>query len=813
MIPILFNDGWSYEASQGGLVYLLGRSRGAQFGSQPVAVTLPHDATIHEKRSPGDRTAMNRGGFPHGTYIYSKKFHVPEDWAEKRVMLEFEGVYMNAMVYLNGEFVGQCPNGYAGFTIACNPRLLYGVENELRVHCSCDQDSRWYAGAGIYRDVQLYVAEPLHIAHNGVKFTTVSADAQVAAVQAAVTVENEGLTNRDVQLRIRFFDADGKLAAEDIHPLHITGGTVQTVEPRIYLRNPRLWNLDAPHCYRVELELLEGEEAVDTAVVETFGIRVLTLDNVRGLAINGQTVKLNGGCIHHDNGIVGSATFAAAEERRVRRLKAAGYNAIRMAHHPASRHLLRACDRCGLAVMDELTDIWTNPKNYRDYGHMIHYRWEEDVRDMVEKDYNHPSVILYSTGNEIPESARPEGVETYRMLRRLIRQLDSSRYITAGHNSMLGDLDAGNRAMADLQKQASDDINETMAGLGMDQSKIMCHPYTQKANREALETMDIAGYNYSTDRYRADAACYTNWISVGAETYPREIGYNWPIVLEEPGVVGDFVWAAWDYMGEAGIGGPRYRHGAQVGFGGEYPWFAAASTDFDLTGVEKPQGYYREIVVGHRTEPYIAVQDPAHYAEEPYITGWSWTTDVSSWNWDGQEGKPVRVEVYARAEEAELWINGRSLGRQPIPQETKEDCFACRAVFDVVYEPGQIETVVYTGGVETGRYAVETAMEEVELELRAESRGDLCFVEISLRDSQGRLNPGAVRRVHLELTGSAVLQGLGSGNPCTEENFFDDCCTTYHGQALAAIRPTGAGEITVVATAEGCKPAKLTIAE
>lgn len=257
--------------------------------------------------------------------------------------------------------------------------------------------------------------------------------------------------------------------------------------------------------------------------------------------------------------------------------------------------------------------------------------------------------------------------------------------------------------------------------------------------------------------------------------------------------------------------------------GNQYPYFIAGDADFDLIGVQTPQGYYREITVGHRKAPYIAMQDPAHYEDEPTIASWSWPGTVSSWNWAGFEGKHIRVEVYTQADEAELFINGVSLGRRAIPREKDNknyktsDEVAFRTVFDAVYQPGTVEAVVYTAGVETGRYVVETADQAVEMdvtvdrnEIRADDR-DLAYVGIALRDAQGRLNPNVDRKIGVTVEGAGILQGIGSGNPATEENFFDDAYTTWFGHALAAIRPTGSGEIIVTVTAEGCKPVAVTI--
>ena len=342
MKPISFNTGWTCEPGLGGNIFARG---GPQV--EPIPVTLPHDATIHEKRTPDAPSGTNKGHYPNGSYMYSKTISVPAEWAEKRVSLEFEGVYMNARVYINSDFAGQCPNGYAGFVIPCNDLLNYGEDNTITVKLHTDQDSRWYAGAGIYRNVKLYVADQVPIAHDGVRLTTLAADAQVASVQADITLCNEGTTRRVVSVSVELLDAEGNVACTDTQSLQITSNATEVLHARLYVRNPKLWSLDEPNLYRAVVRVTEGENVIDESEIETFGIRVLTLDNVRGLAINGQSVKLYGGCIHHDNGILGAATIERAEERRVQKLKSAGYNAIRMAHHPASKALLKACDKYG----------------------------------------------------------------------------------------------------------------------------------------------------------------------------------------------------------------------------------------------------------------------------------------------------------------------------------------------------------------------------------------------------------------------------------------------------------------------------------
>ena len=874
MKAVSFNNDWCYATGAGAGIFSMG-----QDAPTLTPVTLPHDASIHQKRTPDAVSGGAKGFYPDGVYHYVKKFEAPLEWKEKCVKLEFEGVYRNACVFLNGDFAGQWPNGYTNFVLDLNDLLKFGQENELKVTLYTDEDSRWYAGAGIYRNVNLYVSDPLHFAMDGIRLTTTSADSQVAAVAADITVENKGFTARDVMVVLDLVDEEQNIACHDFQKLHITGNAVEQLHPRLYVRNPKLWSLDDPHLYTVKATILEGETVIDQTDISTFGIRVLALDPVRGLTVNGQTVKLYGGCIHHDNGVIGSATIDRAEERRVQLLKSAGYNAIRSAHHPMGKALLEACDRYGVAVMDELGDMWYQSKRDKDYSHDFGFCWQEDARAMVKKDYNHPCVFMYSVGNEIPESGKQAGARLYRQIGGFIRSLDGTRYITAGLNNLVGNMDALTAIMnpagasaeaagvpAGVNAEAAgvsagagveaagvpagagaeaagvpagaetaagvpagaetaagvpagvsaEAVNAAMADpMGM-MSKAAMHPAIIASTNEAYESLDICGYNYAADRYVYDEEHFSNWISVGAETFPKDLAYNWDLVMNHNSVVGDFVWTSWDYLGEAGIGKDNFKNSG-FGFGGEYPWFIAYDADFDITGRRTPQGYYREIVVGHRTEPYAAIQDPDHYGDEPVVTGWSWPGTVSSWNWPGYEGKHMCVEVYGKGEEAQLIVNGEILGRKPIPRKSEGQEFAWRVVFDAVYYPGKLEAVILSGGQETGRYVIESAGDDIRLRanvdrevIRADDK-DLAFLDIDLVDGKGRLNQGHKRTVTVHVEGAGILQGLGSACPAGEENFFDESYTTWYGHVLAVIRPCCTGTITVTVSADDCETKTVTI--
>ena len=812
MKAVSFNKGWRWSQGKGGEIMFAFMA-----GPPPVDVTLPHDISIHQERTPDALNGSANGYYPSGVYNYVKKFDVPAEWAEKCVKLEFEGVYMNPMVFLNGCYAGQGTNGYTVFDVDLNDLLKFGEENEIKVTLFTDEDSRWYAGAGIYRNVNLYVADKLHIAKDGLRLTTTSLNKGVAVVTADITVENRDFGARDVQVAVDLIDADGNVACHDIQKLHITGNATEELHPRLYVKNPRLWSLDEPNLYSVHACILEGDTVIDETEIPTFGIRLLTLDNVNGLCINGETVKLYGGCIHHDNGIIGTATVYRAEERRVQILKSAGYNAIRSAHNPTSKALLTACDKFGVAVMDELGDMWYESKRDKDYSHSFARTWKIDAASMVAKDYNHPSVIMYSMGNEIPESGNSKGIRTYREIGNFIRSLDSSRYLTAGINNMLASNAITAEMMPDMLAPPVEAVNAEMADPHSKMAEANLLPAVIEATNEAYEAMDICGYNYAADRYRHDEKLFTNWVSVGSETFPKDLAYNWDLVLNTSSAIGDFSWTSWDYLGEAGIGMDSYRKKQKVGFGGAYPWFVAYDADFDITGRQTPQGVYREIVVGHRTVPCLAIQDPAHYEDEPVLTGWSWPGTVTSWNHPGFEGKPVRVDVYGKGDEAELLINGESQGRLPIPQTSTTREVAYRVIFDTVYQPGKVEAVIYKDGAEIGRYAVETADDNISLQVKADrdeitgDDTDLAYIDIDLVDSQGRLNPGVCKKVSVTVEGAGELMGLGSANPTGEDSFFSGTCSTFYGHALAVVRPACAGEIRVTVTAEGCQPVTVNV--
>ena len=758
-------------------------------------ITLPHDAML-ERAPRGDSPNGNDTGFRDGgNYVYIKQFHAPEDYRDKVVSVKFEGVYMNALVYLNGQLVGKRPYGYSPFVVTLNDYLNYGGDNELRVLVKNNgmPNSRWYSGSGIYRDVWLLTAAPLHIVDNGVKVSTAYIEKDYAALDVSVTVKNRDFRPRSVQVVAELCDEAGAVCATTSFPLTMLGSTEETVSETVVLPSPKLWSAETPSLYCCRVTLQEKEVAVDSAET-TFGVRTLRLDSKRGLQVNGETVKLRGACIHHDNGLLGAISCDEAELRRVRILKEAGFNAIRMAHNPASSALLRACDKLGLYVMDEAFDMWSRPKKDNDYSLFIDKWWEEDITALVDNDFNHPSVIFYSLGNEIPEVGTAQGSAFGRDMARLVKRLDPKRYALVSINGVFASGDYVPQIMSDVLSAAAargeevGNVNNFMTAMDTHMDDIVCHPLVSERIDAASAGMDLVGYNYMAARYEADAVTYPNRVVVGSETYPPHIPRNWALVKKLPNLIGDFTWTGWDYIGEAGVGVPAYRFG-EGGFGAQFPCQISFCGDMDITGFRRPASYFREIVFGLRKAPYITVQDPAHYGEHLIKTPWVISDSQSSWSWKGFEGKNIVVEIYAAGTEVELLLNGTSLGRKACGEKS-----GYITLFETTYTAGTLMAVAYDGDVELGRMELLSSGEVASMAMEADRVGELRYVNITLCDGAGNVVTDRDMDVTVEVEGAALL-GFGSGDPKPAYNYIGNLTRTFRGRAMAIVR--GEGTVTV----------------
>ena len=804
-----FNDGWNVRPKVSAFLEL-----GGELPSW-LPVRLPHDAMITSIR--GDSEGPGNAYFPGGTWEYQKHFSVPADAQGKRMFVEFEGVYRDASVWVNGSFAGHHPYGYTGFALAIDHLVRHGDDNEIRVEVTTQEDARWYSGAGIYRNVKLVTGALVHLALDSLFVTTPELDDEIAVVLVEAVLDNDGAVTSPMSVETEIVDDRGLVVATEVSPLTSFPRQSASIRQRLVMRDPRRWSLDTPSLYSCRVVVRDRDGVEIDRDETTFGIRSLQLDAARGLQINGEVVNLRGACIHHDNGVIGAATVERADERRVEILKASGFNAIRSAHHPASKALLDACDRVGMLVMDEAFDMWNHPKMRNDYARVFTDRWETDIDAMVRKDRNHPSVVLYSIGNEIPDTGDAVGAELGRRITERVRALDDTRYVTNGVNPLIavGIQNIIEMASASVTADAEGDaggsdenagVNTVMQRLREALPRLLQSEEVAQKLDEPYSYLDVAGYNYSDARYELDAVRMPNRVIVGTETHNTNIAQNWPKVLSLPHVIGDFTWTGWDYLGEVGLG--RVEYGEDSGLlMGDYPWLAAWCADIDITGRRRALSYLREIVFGLRTEPHLSVRDPARHGVTPThegLAGEPWLEGLASWSWPGSEGGAVTIDVLSDADEVELLVNGVSVGRHPAGQDQ-----GFRTEFETIFEPGEIVAVAYRDGVEVARTALQSGTGLAALDVRVDRTEiraddtDLAFVEITLVDGAGRLHHTDDRAVTIEVDGPGTLQGLGSANPRTEELFGASTHDTFQGRALAVVRPTAPGTITVTVASDG----------
>lgn len=740
------------------------------------AVTLPHDAMIHENRVPGHASGSAQAFFPGGRYVYEKSFEKPED---PHVIFQFEGVYKNAEVSINGRKAASCRYGYIPFSVCADEYLVEG-KNTITVTCENEDqpDSRWYTGAGIYRPVWMWTGPIPSIEPSAVKIRTVSTD------PARVRV----ITECDAEPVVQILDG-GKVAAEG------RGHDVELTVP-----DAVLWSEDSPKLYTCRVTA-----GGDTAL-SNFGIRMVSWDN-KGFYINGKPTLLRGGCIHHDNGILGAATFDEADFRRARKLKEAGFNAIRSAHNPISRAMLEACDELGLYIMDESWDMWFHHKNRYDYAACWRENYLNDLQAMVDMDYNHPSVVTYSIGNEVSEPAKDEGVEKTREMVEFLHRADPTRPVTGGFNLMIiANAKKGKGVYNEEGGMANDNadkmqgMNSTMFNMitnmvGSGMNKSANGKAADRATAPCLDALDMAGYNYASGRYPLEGRAHPDRLIFGSETFPMDIAKNWAMVKEYPWLIGDFMWTAWDYIGEVGLGAWAYTKDG-TGFNKPYPWLLADSGAMDILGNPNGELFLAQAAWGLLKSPAIGVQPVNHPGRKPAKMAWRGTNAIASWAWQGCEGNKAVVEVYTDAAAAELLLNGRSLGKKKVK--------GCRAVYKTKYAPGRLEAIAYdASGKEISRSRLDSASGKTGISAVPETRtgktGDVIYVDISIVGENGVVESNADRRLTVHVDGGELL-AFGSANPRTEERFDEGSYTTYYGRALAAVR---VGKDTTVTVTDG----------
>ena len=802
-------------------------------------VTLPHDAMRSEPRTEESAGEGNIGWYIGGDYEYTKKFPVPKEYEDKKLVLEFESVYRNAEVYINEKKAAFRPYGYTNFYVEMYDFLKYGEENVIRVvaHNADQPNSRWYSGTGIYRPVHLYIGEENYISVNGVKIRTTDyktgeIEVKVETCGAGVfqveildgennvySVSKEVEAQKDKESR-KVYDFQDKKSLKKKEKVTtkewIFDERIFSESTfRIKLPEAKLWSCESPFLYKCRV--IFGNDVV----CENFGIRGLDWNAQEGLTINGQRVILRGACIHHDHGILGACTYPEAEERRIRILKENGYNAVRSSHYPCSKAMLDACDKQGMLVMDEYVDVWYIHKTKYDYADYLADWWQQDLKDMVEKDYNHPSVIMYSTGNEVAETAQKKGIALTQCMTDRLHKLDPTRPVTCGINIFFNFLSsmgmgvysdekaekaANTKSISDrqnLEKQAKknkkpvgSEFYNTLACLAGDYfMKIGATlPPCDWKTKDAYAAMDIAGYNYGLFRYKHDLKKYPDRLILGSETFCKDAYSFWEIAKKNKRIIGDFVWAGWDYIGETGDGAAEYSD-----YKGKEPHTRMTGNNgrIDLLGKPRAEAAYTRVAFEQAAGPFIAVK-PVYQKENLRLTGWALTKALESWSWRGCSGEKTEVEVFARAAEVELLINGKSAGRKPVKK--------CRVKFDVVYEDGEITAVSYdANGTKMNRQTLKTAAKETTLSILPEKnqakKGELLFIPLQYTDNKGIWKPMEKHTLKVKVE-NGTLEGLGSANSYKEGNYTQDTTETYYGEAMAAVRSDGNGPVKILVSDE-----------
>ena len=826
-----FNDNWEFARDD------------APF----APVVVPHDAMLGNRRD-ADAPAGSASGYYHGArYRYRKRFVLAAEQAKGAVLLEFEGVYRDARIAVNGCAVENVPPyGFVPFFVDVSA-LVHAGDNvvEVEADASAQPDCRWYPGGGLHRPVWLWTGGEQRVLPEGVRVTTTS----LAPPTVHVSVASTGGTPR-----VSIVDATGAVVAQGI------GAELDLEIPRA-----KLWSADSPMLYRCRVELLtkpagpvpsepaEPKESnpsdsvsrfgVITGIVSerqaptvldcaeaTFGIRQIEW-GPRGLFVNGRETLLRGGCIHCDNGIIGAASWSESERRRIGLLKRAGFNAVRIAHNPAPAALLDACDELGMYVMDEAWDQWFMRKNAHDYARHFLEWCDHDLHRLVARDYNHPSVIMYSIGNEIADAITPAGIELERSMVDLVHALDESRPVTCGFNLTMmvmekmgqgwyaqheGDTETSLVMQEDEPPRASLLFNLTAQALGTGMTMAANLPGADALVSPALDALDIAGYNYAQARYKADARKHPSRVVVGSETFPHELPRNWELVRSLPNVVGDFMWAGWDYLGEAGAGSWAYT-AEEAGFSKPWPWLIAGSGALDILGQPNAHAALAAAVwsrdagavsAGQSTRPMIMVRPVNVMGGKTYKATWRGSDAIPSWSWRKCRGTEAQVEVYdGRAHSIRLLLNGREVATKRVRD------FVAR--FNLEYKPGTLEAVALSAsGREIGRDRLVSAQGALHLDACAETAGaragDVAYVAVSIRGSNDEVEANADELVTLEVEGG-VLLGFGSARPATTESFLAGAYTTYRGRALAVVHRATPGTVTVTARSATLDAASATI--
>ncbi len=783
---VLFDDNWKFYK---------GKVEGAEDPSFDDSawrvLDIPHDWSIEDLNlnsekysdivpkpvgpfspdSPGD---ISTGYVLGGEGWYRKHFRLKPSDIGKIVKITFDGVYMNADFWINGQYLGNHPYGYTAFTYDITPFLkMDGSENILAVKVLNEgRNSRWYSGSGIYRHTWLSITDPLHLDRWGIFVTTPEISESNAIINIEASIINYYDHALDFEVETQILHPDGKRVANSKQSNQLNSGISEVIYYELSIDNPYLWSIENPNLYLAELSLLIDGKVVDN-LSTTFGIRSIEFSVENGFLLNGKPVLIKGGNMHHDNGPLGAAAIDRAEYRRVELMKSFGYNAIRTSHNPPSRQFLDACDKLGVLVMDESFDQWQLPKNENDYNLYYDDWWERDIESMVLRDRNHPSIFIWSIGNEIKERADSSGLQLTKVLKNKVNSLDPTRPVTA---AICGFWEFPGRPWEDTEP--------------------------------AFELFDVQGYNYKWDRYESDHQIFPDRIVLGTESIAGDVFENWQLVEKYPWVTGDFLWTSMDYLGEAGIGNALLDNEKK-----EWPWFNAYCGDIDLCGFKKPQSYYRDVVWGI-SELEIAVHEPVPDGRKEIVSFWGWPDESQSWNWEGHEGEKMSVSIYTVCDSVIMELNGNKISKVDLQDSTR-----LRSNINLEYQPGELKANGYKNGKLIASRSLKTTGKPHSVKLSADrmeikaDRNDLAYITVEIIDESGLRIPDANLPVKFQISRNGKLAGVGNGNPRDIKSFRQPECSTFKGRCLLIVAPdnTENGEIIVIAKSNDLADGEISI--
>ena len=781
MKKINFNKGWEFCLNDG-------KDWDARFESE-YTVDLPYDFSIIQKRTPNAPSGGSGGYFQCGVGKYRKTFLAKKN---KKYFFLCDGAFGVTDVFINSSIAYTNKYGYNSFFVDMTELLRYDKENEIliRVSNQSQPNARWYSGSGIYRDTFICECDDAYIHPFGTFVKTDNVFGKTAYLTAEASVYSSKKVNGVVEFKI--YEDKGRKAVYTASKRVVLSVGENTIVSKLQIDKVKMWDLDNPNLYRIETTI-RTDSATDTDK-SIFGVRIINVDSQRGFMLNGKSIKLRGGCIHHDQGLLGASVYRETEFRRVAKLKEAGFNSVRLSHNPQSQYLYEACDRLGMLVMDELFDYWSEGKKQEDFHSYFTDNWEKWTELIVLRNRCHPSIVMWSTGNEIPQkTGRGNGYYIATNIANKIRKLDTSRHVTHALCSLWDNKEEYERELAENSKGA-DELD-----------------YFSVATGVTADTTDIVGYNYLEYRLEKDLERFPSRVIINTETFPICAYTTIKQLLKNPRIAGDYVWTAWDYFGETAIGHVEYNE-KRGDFLLPYPYHIANCGDIDILGRRKPQSYYREISWELRRDPYIAVRHPS-LTETPYfISGWGFYECDESWYFDGYEGKDAEVYVFADCDEVELFVNGKSVGKM---KKTENGVYK----FITPYYAGEVRANAIADGKIIGSYSIKTEGKKEKIALipeksyAMERNPEIIYVDVEIQDKNGNCCTQENITVTYEAQGADIL-GVASGELTTEELYTSSVHNTYHGRSLLVLKPKeGEKKIVLSAAADNLPKTEIIIGE